>query len=59
MSQIEKVLNIFYKEYSAYYNPSGNDKLTMRDIEQILKFIKAYVQLCDPPVSISDKIPEC
>ena len=38
---------------------SGDDKLTLKDIEQILKFIKAYVQLCDPPVSTVDKIPEC
>ena len=59
MSQIEKVLTIFYKEYSSYYKPAEDEETTMLDIEQILRFIKEYVSLCNPPVSSIYKIPEC
>ena len=59
MSQIEKVLIIFYEDFSSYYKPTDNTDVTMLHIDQILTFIKEYVALCDPPVSSTSKIPQC
>ena len=59
MSQIEKVLIIFYEDFSSYYKPVDSSDVTMLHIDQILTFITEYVALCNPPVSSTSKKTEC